>query len=179
LIRQYDLGVTENHLEVGVGTGFLLDRCSFPSTSPRLGLIDVSKRSLEESSRRLARYAPHIYVHNILEPLPSGIEPYRSIGTNYVFHCVPGGFAEKGRAFGYLKRVLAKDGVLFGSTLLGSEVERNGIAKTLMGIYNRGGLFSNLADSPSSLYAALKQDFAKVELEIVGCCALFSARDGV
>jgi hypothetical protein len=36
LIEHYNRHVTSNHLDVGVGTGYFLDRCRFPSAAPRV-----------------------------------------------------------------------------------------------------------------------------------------------
>ncbi len=51
----YDRHVTSNHMDVGVGTGYFLDRCSFPSSRPRLILVDANRNSLEVAGRRLHR----------------------------------------------------------------------------------------------------------------------------
>ena len=48
-----------NHLEVGVGTGFLLNRIRFPG-QPRLALKDLSTACLETTRRKVARYAPAV-----------------------------------------------------------------------------------------------------------------------
>ena len=45
LLALYDRSVTSNHLDVGVGTGFFLDRCRFPTERPRLAL----KQAIDES----------------------------------------------------------------------------------------------------------------------------------
>lgn len=175
LLDQYRTHVRASHLEVGVGTGYLLDRCTIRAENPRVGLMDFSQQCLDESSRRLARYRPELYRHNILEPFTRQIARFDSIGLNYVLHCVPGTFKEKGVAFSNLKALLNDGGMLFGSTLLGSGVPRNGIARALMGVYNRLGLFNNRDDCAGDLEGALKKYFASVRVELVGCCALFSA----
>ena len=36
VLAHYDRHVSANHLDVGVGTGYFLDRCTFPSITPRL-----------------------------------------------------------------------------------------------------------------------------------------------
>jgi hypothetical protein len=41
LIEHYRAHVCGNHLEAGVGTGFLLDRCGFPIETSRLVLVDL------------------------------------------------------------------------------------------------------------------------------------------
>jgi hypothetical protein len=36
LVDHYNRHVTANHLDVGVGTGYFLDRCRFSSNAPRV-----------------------------------------------------------------------------------------------------------------------------------------------
>lgn len=62
--------LSARHLDVGVGTGLLLDRATFPSPSPELVLADLSAGSLGHCAARLARYHPRTVRANVLEPLP-------------------------------------------------------------------------------------------------------------
>ena len=67
LLELYNQHISGNHLDLGVGTGFFLDRCTFPTSNPRLFLMDLNPNSLEVTSRRVARYHPKTYlglVHN-------------------------------------------------------------------------------------------------------------------
>src|SRR5213083_2895267 len=61
ILALYDRYVTANHLDVGVGTGYFLDRCRFPKDRPRVALMDVNSNCLEVASRRIARYDPEVY----------------------------------------------------------------------------------------------------------------------
>ncbi len=79
--------------------------------------------------------------------------------------------------FDNLAPLLAPGGVVFGATLLSIGVERSAAARALMRVYNRKGVFSNTADSVDTLRAALDQRFNVVEIDVVGCAALFVARD--
>lgn len=66
MLELYNQYVSANHLEIGVGTGYFLDRCRFPTANPRLALMDLNPNCLEVSGKRLARYAPEIYWRNVL-----------------------------------------------------------------------------------------------------------------
>ena len=46
-----------------------------------------------------------------------------------------------------------------------------------MRLYNNQGIFSNEADSLDALRQELKRRFKFVELSVVGCAALFVARE--
>src|SRR3546814_8942410 len=58
LVALYDANVSANHLDAGVATGYFLDRCRFPSPSPRLCLLDLTALCLATAAARVARYPP-------------------------------------------------------------------------------------------------------------------------
>lgn len=180
ILALYDRHVTDAHLDVGVGTGWYLDRCRFPDAAPRLGLMDLNPHSLAAAARRVARYRPEPYRADVLRPLdlgPIDIQPFRSIALTYLLHCLPGPIAEKAAAIDNLLPLLHPDGILFGATLLSGGVVRSRAARAPMRFYNRKGIFSNEADDAQGLRTALERRFAQVEIHIVGCGALFAARE--
>jgi 2-polyprenyl-3-methyl-5-hydroxy-6-metoxy-1,4-benzoquinol methylase len=170
----YNKNVSANHLDVGVGTGYFLDRCSFPSESPRVALMDLNPSTLDFASKRISRYAPETYKQNILEPISADIPQFDSVGINYLLHCVPGTIVEKAVAFDHLSPFMNPGATFFGSTILQGGVTRNWAATQLMKIYNEKGIFSNLADDLEGLKHALNERFQDVSVEVVGCAALFS-----
>ena len=176
LVAHFDRHVSDNHLDVGVGTGYFLDHCRFPSASPRIGLLDLNPTSLARTSRRISRYKPEIYWRNVLEPFKLDGESYDSISLNYLLHCLPGSMTEKAVVFDHLKEHLRSGGTLFGSTLLHDGVSRNAAARRLMGLYNRKRIFSNRDDDLPQLRSALEERFPHSGIEILGCAALFWAR---
>jgi len=176
LLGLYDRYVSANHLDVGVGTGYFLDRCTFPSEGPRLVLCDLNEHCLEATAKRVARYAPQTRHANVLEPIAYDGQPFDSIGLMYLLHCLPGSIEEKAVCLDHLAPLLAPEGVLFGATLLGRGIRRNLPARALMAAYNRKGIFSNTRDDEAGLRAALKSQFDEVTIELAGCGALFVAR---
>jgi len=176
LIGLYGKHITGNHLDVGVGTGYFLDHCRFPSQTPRVALMDLNQNTLDFASQRVARYKPETYVRNVLEPISIDAAKFDSVGINYLLHCVPGSIESKAVAFDHLKAVMSPNAVLFGSTLLQDGVPRSWLARRLMDVYNNKGIFSNRHDSLDGLKQALGERFREVSIEVVGCAALFSAR---
>lgn len=179
LLRVYDAHVSDRHLDVGVGSGYFLDRCRFPVAHPTLALLDFSEGSLRFTEHRVRRYAPVSYRADILQPLdPALIDlaPFRSIGLNYVLHCLPGSLHDKARVFGHLRGLLAPDGVLFGSTILGRPAPRGLLARRVMALYNRRGIFSNDHDTLEALEQGLAAHFDQHEVHVRGSVALFVAR---
>lgn len=176
LVEHYNRHVSANHLDVGVGTGYFLDNCRFPSATPRVALMDLNPDTLDFASARIARYRPEMYRHNVLEPVRMEAGRFDSVGLNYLLHCVPGTFESKSVAFDHLQALMNPNAVIFGSTLLQGGVPRTWFARRLMAFYNWKGIFSNQGDHPEGLAKALRNRFDEVSIEVVGCAALFSAR---
>jgi SAM-dependent methyltransferase len=177
ILAHYDCHVSGNHLDVGVGTGYYLDRCRFPS-QPRLALMDLNPHSLRHAARRTSRYRPETFRCNVLEPLdvPPQLPKFESIGMTYLLHCIPGSIEEKAVAFDHLRAVLNPGGRVFGATLLHGGVPRGRLARRLMAVYNRKGIFHNTGDTLEGLEAELRRRFAESTVTVVGCAALFWAR---
>lgn len=176
IVAHYDRYVSANHLDVGVGSGYFLDRCTFPST-PKVTLFDMNANSLEHTARRIARYQPVSVRGDVLDPeqVPAG--PFGSVGFNYVLHCLPGEPAgSKWRAIENLAAVLDDDGVLFGSTILHRDERLGWAQRKLMNVYNRKGIFGNAGDGMRELEDALNRRFEWVEIERHGVVALFAGR---
>src|SRR2546421_11107546 len=55
ILALYDRDVTANHLDVGVGTGYFLERCRFPKDRPRLAVMELKPHCLDAASTRPAR----------------------------------------------------------------------------------------------------------------------------
>jgi hypothetical protein len=172
----YERHVTANHMDVGVGTGYFLDRCSFPSSRPRLILVDANRNSLEVAGRRLRRYRPKLYRSDVLKPLNVEGPPFDSIGLMYLLHCLPGDMGAKAVVFDNLNALLGAGGVIFGATILGGGVSSGRIARKLMGVYNGKGIFSNADDHLDALGTILDKRYAEVKIDVIGSVALFSAR---
>lgn len=175
ILALYDRHATDNHLDVGVGTGWYLDHCGFRAARPRIGLMDANPHSLAAASRRIARYRPETFRADVLAPVGITAARFGSISLTYLLHCLPGGMDAKARAFDNLRPMMAPGAVVFGATLLARGVPRNAAARALMRAYNRMGVFSNATDGLDDLRAALQSRFTGLEIETIGCAALFSA----
>ena len=178
LLKLYDRNVSASHLDVGVATGFFLDRCRFPVERPRLALLDLNQTCLDTAARRVARFSPEIYRANVLQPIAIEAPPFQSIAMTYLLHCLPGPMSRKAAAFGYLKAHLAPGGRFFGATILGRGVIHNALGRRVMALYNAKGIFGNAEDDAESLRQALAQHFVEVELRMQGRVAVFTARNG-
>jgi len=177
ILQFYNEHISGKHLDVGVGTGYFLNKCQFPVPDPTIALLDLNENSLQATAARLQRYDPTIYQANVLEPLH--IEPagFDSIALNYLLHCLPGPMRSKEVVFGNLKALLNQDGgLIFGTTILAEGVRQNFLARTLMRVYNSKGIFGNVNDNAAELERVLKENFPDFSLHIVGCVAFFAGR---
>ena len=172
----YDRYASARHLDVGVGTGYFLDRSSFPAEQPQLTLLDLSEACLNKASKRLARYSPRVVRANVLEPLDLGSARFRSVGLNGLLHCLPA-LETKATVFQHLKPFVDEnEGVVFGSTILGRGVKHGRLARKALRLYNREGIFTNLEDDLAGLERALAAEFSEHHVETRGSFALFVAR---
>ena len=85
LLDFYNQHISDKHLDIGVGTGYFLDRCRFPSTTPKIALFDLNPHSLAKSAKRLRRYNPSCYMGNALQRIDIGMSGFGSISLNYLF----------------------------------------------------------------------------------------------
>jgi hypothetical protein len=176
LLQFYNQHISDRHLDIGVGTGYFLDKCRYPSTAPKVALFDLSPHSLAKSAKRLRRYNPSCYIGDALQRIDIGMSGVDSISLNYLLHCLPGNLASKSILFEHVKPLLSDSGVIFGSTILGEGVRHNPLAQRLMKVYNAKGVFSNLLDRQCDLEAGLAAHFDEYTIHIAGSVALFSAR---
>lgn len=176
LMAHYHQHLSARHLDVGVGSGYFLDHCRFPTSTPNVALMDLNQHTLDYTAERIKRYQPKTYCRNVLEPIKLDGEKFDSIATNYLLHCVPGDIKSKAVIFDHLKTLMNPNAVLFGATLLQGDLPRNWFAQRLMNVYNKKGIFSNQADDLDSLHNELSRRFKDVSVEVVGCAALFSGR---
>jgi SAM-dependent methyltransferase len=175
LVELYDANVSPSHLECGVGTGFFLDRCRLPR-HPRLVLLDLNPSCLARASQRLSRYAPRVYRRNVLEPLAMDEAPFDSVGMNCLLHCLPGEMPAKAVVFDHVSDYLSPGGRVFGSSVLGAGVRPGPLAKRLMALFNRRGIFCNAGDTAAALREELARRFRESSVDVIGCVAVFRAR---
>jgi SAM-dependent methyltransferase len=161
------------HLDVGPGTGYYLERAGLPDGSP-VTLLDPNPNVLEHASRRLRRLVVTTVEADVLKPLPID-GPFDSAALNGVLHCLPGPLPDKGAAVANVAAVLAPEGVLFGSSILGDDGRHTWLGRRILEANNRRGTFDNRGDTEAGLREVLEASFERVELETVGSMAIFAA----
>ena len=174
LRRLYDRNISGAHLDVGVGTGYFLDKAAWPVATPAVTLVDLNPNSLSVASRRIARYDPQCITADILKPLPN-VGPFGSVGLCYLLHCLPGRIADKAVVFDHVLPLLSQGARVFGATIVQGDTRRSRPAQALINAYNRRGIFSNASDTAPDLETALKARFTSVVVRMRGTVALFEA----
>lgn len=90
LVDLYSRHLSADHLDIGVGTGYFLDKATFPVAQPTITLLDPNAECLATAVARISRYKPRTVQADALVPWPETLGTFQSIGLNYVFHCLPG-----------------------------------------------------------------------------------------
>lgn len=178
ILSLYNQYVSDQHLEVGVGTGYFLDKCQFPSPQPKISLVDLNPNCLISASYRIRRYQPSIHQADICEKLQlSDEDRFDSVGMNYLLHCLPGDMEAKAKAFINLKPYLNPGAIVFGATVLNQDSASSSFVKKYLKFCNNQGVFSNNLDDKPSLESMLQKHFSEVTVEQVGCAAVFIAKN--
>ncbi|MFH7906761.1 class I SAM-dependent methyltransferase [Enterobacter cloacae] len=174
LIPHFRNNIKNNHLDVGVGTGYYL---TFAPDFCNISLLDLNTSSLEAANARVRRSrVKESILHDVFNPYPSHMrEQYDSVSMFYLLHCLPGEMSDKSEVIAHASAVLTKEGRLFGATILGDDAGHNMFGRKLMKMYNKKGIFSNRTDNTEVLASILSRYFYHVEITLKGHVALFKA----
>jgi SAM-dependent methyltransferase len=173
-VARYRAHIRPNHLDVGPGTGYFLERAGLADGSP-ITVLDPNPNVLRHVTQRLLRLEVTAVQADVLKPLPTA-GPFESAGLSGVLHCLPGPMARKAAAIENIAMVLAADGVLFGMTILGPSAGHTRLGRAFLTVLNRRGTFSNLDDTEAGLREILAASFRDVQVETTGGSAAFVAR---
>ncbi|MFA9202710.1 MAG: hypothetical protein ACEQSD_01775 [Flavobacteriales bacterium] len=176
LVLVYSHYLSRRHLEVGVGTGYLLQHGVFPSHSVTLLLADCSTTVVRHALRRLVRYQPKAVVFDLMQADWPDLPKQQSIGINYVWHGLQGTPEQRGALLGRLANLLTDDGVLFGATVRGIHPQMSRLATYASRRWLTAGLFNNQYDTPELLADYLRRYFTEVEVWLRGEVILFIAK---
>lgn len=175
LRRLYERNIAGAHLDIGVGSGYLLSKCLMPSPDQHITLLDMNQYCLAHVERRLSGYRVATVQGNVLEPFPLPERSHGSAALNLVLHCVPGDFAHKAVAFDHAAACVRPGGKVFGSTVLTEGVPVTKAARAALNRLNSCRIFNNQHDSLYDLRRELRARFADVTITSYGCTALFEA----
>lgn len=173
-LQQYREHMGLRHLDVGPGTGYFIHKTAPDGID--LTLLDPNTDVLDYCRRKLARLTPSLVEADVLKPIPVEGE-FDSVALSHVLHCLPGPLDNKARAIRNVAAVMARDGTLFGGTVLGLGEEHGRLARGFLRLANNQGGFDNLADSVDGLSEILEESFRQVEIDVTGSVAYFTAKE--
>ncbi|TLS21647.1 uncharacterized protein PpBr36_09593 [Pyricularia pennisetigena] len=183
-------------LDIGVGTGYHLGKAPPLPPGSDLVLADLNQNCLEAASARAAETHKDARIRTLIADflelredaeLALSLRRLASLGgraapgfdvisCTFLLHCLPGPPRLKVEALTRLGgRLLAKDGVLTGATILGDGAAHNIIGRFIMLWHNLTGVFSNKDDDVDTFVKGLEKGFEKLEWEVVGAVFVFKA----
>lgn len=169
LVDHYRSHAGSDHLDIGPGTGYYLERID----SPSITLLDLNKSCLAATENRIDSDRSVTQLEqSYFDPLPRE-RTFDSIGLNFLLHCIPS--QEKWDRLAELRENLQPGGTIFGSTLIPDPVTASPMARALNGTYNKLGVFGNADDTMEKLENAL-HSLTEIDTRRMGQVALFSAR---
>ena len=174
-VEHYRRHLTSNHADIGVGTGYCLDRCGFDTPNPRLVLIDLQLNCLAYAARRLARYQPQLLRRDVMQPMPNLSRRFDSVALGGVLHCLPGDMRHKCRAFDMVRPLMNPGSKIFGYSLVTDPARHRRRGDVALNVLNRMRVVDNTSDHASDLARELSSRFAECRVEQVGYLAFFNA----
>ena len=95
LIAFFKDNVSHNHLDIGVGTGYFLNKLDASPDEQRIGLLDLNEHCLAYAKKKLARFNPEVYRQDVFAPFSDITQKFDSVSLNYLIHCLPGSLRKR------------------------------------------------------------------------------------
>ncbi|MGW6907325.1 MULTISPECIES: class I SAM-dependent methyltransferase [unclassified Streptomyces] len=180
MLRQYNRSAGARHLDLGPGTGWFLERATFPTLTPELVLADLNEGVLRRAGGRVAHLRPRLVKRDVLQPLDLGEDTrFDSAALNMLLHCLPGRMSHKLTVLDQVRPYMAPGGRIFGSTVLAKGVRHGRLApRALENLNKDDGPLNNLDDSLEDLEAGIADRFDDYRIAVRGSIALFDITVG-
>ncbi|VAX00338.1 hypothetical protein MNBD_GAMMA21-653 [hydrothermal vent metagenome] len=175
-LKLYHAYMTPNHADIGVGTGYCLDRCQYQPGQVRIALIDLQQNCLDYSARRLKRFSPEQYQRNALEPVHINAETFDSIALGGILHCIPGDMQDKGKVFDSFAPIMNETTCVFGYTILNKGVRKTHLSRVIFYVLQKLKVINGIHDSAEQLKIELHNRFHHSEVDVIGSVAIFVAK---
>jgi hypothetical protein len=182
---------SSRHAEVAVGTGKFLHGLDITDLFlEHITLLDLNPNTLSACMERLSHMGSNCQEKNveiqailcdILEKQldPTLLSSFDSVAANFLVHCLHGGIETTRTCFQNIQSLLQPNGVFFGTTILGAELDDKAGPATLEtnDLYNEMGIFGNQHDCFKDISQVLHECFDDVQVWRIGYCAAWIARN--
>ena len=162
--------ISDNHIEIGPGTGYFLKNKTFDT----LQLLDINNDILTNASLNLKGNCSQIksFQHDIFTSSLPQLSKCNSIGLTYVLHCLPGKI--ENNLDNLIRHIPYKNYNLYGASVIRDPVEKNSLAEMELFWLNKIGVFNNSNDTYSSLEKYFKKNNFQYDLKLEGYVAIFN-----
>lgn len=170
LLENYINHTSSNHLDIGVGTSYYLNKVR--NKIDKITLMDLNDNCLNKVSGMFQAKQVETIRLDILEDVPSTLyNKFDSISFNYLIHCIPNTPKNKAEAFENIAKMLKYGGKAFGSTIINDY--KNTIAIKTAKKFNNKKIFDNTHDTFESIEKCLKDNFKEYSIEQIGSVCKF------
>lgn len=170
LLKLYSDNVSLNHLDIGVGSGYYLNKLH--SKIKKVILMDLNLDCLRYVKNLLKNKDVSIYQVDILENIEEKFfSKFDSISCNYLIHCLPDN-GSKEIVFKNIAKILKSDGVAFGSAIINKYDSK--LAIKIANKFNSKGIFDNENDSYESIEKYISNNFQKYSIKKIGSVCVYT-----
>lgn len=175
LLELYKDNVSKNHLDIGVGSGFYLNKVA--DKLEKVTLMDLNPNCLDYVKRILKDKDVFTYKVDILEDVSNEFNSqFDSISCNYLIHCLPDN-GNKQMVFKNIAKMLKPDGVAFGSTIINDYDSK--LAIKVANKFNSKGIFDNKNDTYQVIESYIKKNFKKYSVKQIGSVCIYELHDPI
>lgn len=174
-LQLYREQMSSNHADIGVGSGYCLQRCHYQPGEVRIALIDLQQNCLDYTKQRLARYQPETYQRDASQSIHIDADAFDSIALGGILHCMPGDLRDKGSVFDALQPISHAQTRVFGYTILNKDVRKTWLSRSVFYVLHKLKVINGIDDSAQHLNVELKKRFARSCVKVIGQVAIFSA----
>ncbi|AIT09983.1 SAM-dependent methyltransferase [Candidatus Francisella endociliophora] len=169
LLELYEDNVSKNHLDIGVGSGFYLNKVA--DKLEKVTLIDLNPNCLDYVKRILKDKDVLTYKIDILEDVSDEFNSqFDSISCNYLVHCLPDN-GNKQMVFKNIAKMLKPSGIAFGATIINDYDSK--LAVKVVTKFNSKGIFDNENDTYEIVEGYVKENFKEYSIRQIGSVCIY------
>ena len=167
---------TPRHCDIGVGSGYFLKHQQTKTPFERLHLIDASAATIERVRHLLPGPAITSDCCDVSGGVPEIAEPVTSVSLNYLLHCMAGPADNKEAVLAGLRNIAVPGATVFGSTIVNDPEYQSRLARRMLVIFNKKGIFDTSDDSSETICKMLNRHLDNLQTTICGSVLIFEGQ---